>query len=224
MTSLSRKRTETECYLPATTQRCSGMAGRSGGEANAARSVALAEPGSAAGGPIPMVMQLRMTLTALAIAAVLLGTAATSKPAAASDRIVESIIAAALFYGLSHAQAPHFYDQSYYFDPRYYYFDINRGHWRTHNNRHGRSYARGYGRQDRHYYSRSQRHNQGHNRGHNSGHRQSFNQGHNRHDDGYGDRSHKRRARSHDSDRDHGRRSRDQGHDRDRGGRNRRGH
>lgn len=96
------------------------------------------------------------TMAALAIIGALIGTTAASAPAAASDRLAETVVpalvATALFYGLTHAQADHIYDRGHYFDPRYYYYDQHRGHWRARNNQrrsHTRDHRRNY--QRRHY-------------------------------------------------------------------------
>ena len=154
----------------------------------------------------------RTGLVALAMVGALIGTAATSAPAAANDRLAEAIIGAALFYGLTQAQAPHFYDRGYYFDPQYYYFDNHRGHWRARerHRRHAREHkrrdhARDHRRRDRRQYSNNRYRDDGPGYRGGRGYR-----------DDHGDRGRDRRDRS--------RSRRDRDRDQDRRGRKRRGH
>ena len=157
--------------------------------------------------PSPARRRAGHALAALAIVGVLIGSATTSAPAEASDRLTRAIgpalVGAAIYYGMTHGQRAHYYDRSYYFDPRYYYYDDRRGHWqaRNHQRRHHaqkhrrRDHARDHRRHDRRKYS------------------------HNRYrDDGYGFRDHDRRGRDRDRHSRRDRRDRDRDHDR-RGGR-----
>ncbi len=191
-------RAEAESYLPALRQCCTRMTGRTRVEASFAQSrqqIAFGRKAPRGNG----VMQIRRALTALAIVGALIGSMATSTPAAASDRLAETIVpvlaGAAIYYGITHAQPVHYYGRGNYYDPAYYYFDKRRGHWRA-RNRHRRHDARQHRRHDRRSYS----HDRGHRRG-----------------DDYD--NHRRRSHNSRSDRDHdGRR----GHNRDR--HDRRGH
>lgn len=154
----------------------------------------------------------RTGLVALAFVGALIGTTASSAPAAAHDNVAEAIIGAALFYGLTQAQAPHFYDRGYYFDPHYYYFDDWRGHWRArkHHRRHAREHRR---RDHARKHWKKKRRQYSYNRYRDDG--PGYRSGRGYRDD-HGNRGRDRRDRS--------RSRRDRDRDQDRRGRNRRGH
>ncbi len=149
------------------------------------------------------------TLAALAMIGALMGSLATSSPAAASDRlgrvIAPVVVGAAIYYGLTHGQRSHLYDRGYYFNPANYYYDEHRGHWRarSHQRRHN---SQQHYRQDRHGNRHASRHNDrrsySSDRGHSgsrdrgrSGSRNNGNNGRRGHDDHNQGRDHGRRGR-----------------------------
>lgn len=120
----------------------------------------------------------RAALTTLALAGALIGAAATSAPAAASDRLAETVIGAVLYYGLTHAQPAYYYDGGYYYD------EHRRPHRaRNHQRRHR---ARDHRRADRHAARHNDRRHYSRDRGRGGSH-----------DDGR--RSRRDRGRDHDS-------------------------